>query len=276
MNGYLHQIWYGDSWCGSGIGTAWIELPNGFKVLICTSHFHAEYNRDDDQFLPDRICQALEGIKEIESKEHLVDAVIYAGDFNTEPQDLPHQILIKMSGLQDARGNETPKPSYNAEWNTYASPKERPVTIDYIMIGTNEDTKVITTHCQNPLSSKISGESISYSDHEGVWAQIKFQDQKDIAYDKPEAYDVDTLNRLNSQLRDVLRLERSKMEWSMWIIFMVSAAFLSVWKWEGPWSIFIVLILSYLFYLGGQFFKRITAISSQIDTIMALMNPVKK
>eukprot|EP00094_Tigriopus_californicus_P008160 TCALIF_07856-PA protein Name:"Similar to CG12034 Putative neutral sphingomyelinase (Drosophila melanogaster)" AED:0.16 eAED:0.16 QI:19/0.5/0/1/1/0.66/3/0/254 len=160
MNGYLHQIWYGDSWCGSGIGTAWIELPNGFKVLICTSHFHAEYNR--------------------------------------------------------------------------------------------------------------------YSDHEGVWAQIKFQDQKDIAYDKPEAYDVDTLNRLNSQLRDVLRLERSKMEWSMWIIFMVSAAFLSVWKWEGPWSIFIVLILSYLFYLGGQFFKRITAISSQIDTIMALMNPVKK
>lgn len=119
-------------------------------------------SRDNDQFLPDRICQALEAIEEIDSKRDLADAVIYAGDFNTEQGDLPHQILAKMGGLQDARGDVSPDPSFNAHWNTYFNPKERTATIDYVLIGTNLGTKVAKTHCQNPLPSQIPRKNVRY------------------------------------------------------------------------------------------------------------------
>ena len=48
MNGYKHQIWYGDALAGSGIGMAKVKIGHGsdaFWLNVYVSHYHAEYNR---------------------------------------------------------------------------------------------------------------------------------------------------------------------------------------------------------------------------------------
>ena len=48
LNGYKHQVWYGDALAGSGIGMAKLmvgDLKEHFIINAYVSHYHAEYNR---------------------------------------------------------------------------------------------------------------------------------------------------------------------------------------------------------------------------------------
>jgi hypothetical protein len=48
LNGYKHQIWYGDALAGSGIGLAKLMIgtdDDHYLVNAYVSHYHAEYNR---------------------------------------------------------------------------------------------------------------------------------------------------------------------------------------------------------------------------------------
>ena len=93
LNGHIHQVLYGDGLTGAGVGLVVVQLPNGMKVALGVSHYHAEYNRQNDDFIGDRAAESFEAVEWIDmtAKQLGVDAIIYAGDFNTESGDLPHQ-----------------------------------------------------------------------------------------------------------------------------------------------------------------------------------------
>ena len=48
MNGFKHQVWYGDALAGSGIGMARLKIGfenDVFLLNVYVSHYHAEYDR---------------------------------------------------------------------------------------------------------------------------------------------------------------------------------------------------------------------------------------
>ena len=94
------------------------------------------------------MVQALEAGDFINITSNDADAVIYCGDFNTEPGDLPHRILTQYYGLRDTHDSSKEKLfTCFAEENTYREcdgiKNPRPKTIDYIMYKSYFETKVI-------------------------------------------------------------------------------------------------------------------------------------
>ena len=95
-------------------------------------------NRQNDAYKADRIVQSLEAGEWIQLTSRDADGVIYCGDLNTEPGDLPYQVLTKMYRLQDTQSGLENKfhtcfDSDNCYRNSdLAIPNPRPITIDYI------------------------------------------------------------------------------------------------------------------------------------------------
>ena len=84
--------------------------------------------------MADRVVQALEAGNFIEMTSAGADLTIYCGDFNTEPGDLPHQVLTRVFGLTDPHAAAKPlKTHYRKENSFTESHISRPITIDYIM-----------------------------------------------------------------------------------------------------------------------------------------------
>ncbi len=141
MNGFKHHLWYGDALAGSGCGLAQLHVgPPADPVLVnaYVSHFHAEYNRENDAYLADRSVQALEAGDWIEATSAEADAIIFCGDFNTEPGDLPYRILTDLNGLADAQeALGLDLATCFAKENTYRfveTQTPREIVIDHIMV----------------------------------------------------------------------------------------------------------------------------------------------
>ena len=103
----------------------------------------------------DRLTQALEGGDFINITSNDADAVIYCGDFNTEPGDVPHKILTQYYGLQDCHESAAEK-LYTcfALENTYrecdGDTNPRAKTIDYIMFKSYFEARVSFLSILNP------------------------------------------------------------------------------------------------------------------------------
>ena len=95
----------------------------------------------------DRLTQALEGGDFINITSNDADAVIYCGDFNTEPGDVPHKILTQYYGLQDCHESAAEK-LYTcfALENTYrecdGDTNPRAKIIDYVMFKSYFEARV--------------------------------------------------------------------------------------------------------------------------------------
>lgn len=63
---------------------------------------HAEYDAFHDQYLPHRVAQAFEFSQFVKMTSETADLSIVAGDFNTEPSDLPYQVIIHNADCVDA------------------------------------------------------------------------------------------------------------------------------------------------------------------------------
>ena len=108
------------------------------------------------------------------------DLTIYAGDFNTEPCDVPYKIVKHVTPLKDAwveangseggETSETPNNSYTAKSALKECPGGR--RIDYIMYRPGPNVTADTVYCSLPLPDRVPGKMISYSDHEGVTAKL--------------------------------------------------------------------------------------------------------
>ena len=118
-----------------------------FAVNAYVSHYHAEYSRVNDAYATDRVVQALEAGDFIEMTSQNTDAILYCGDFNTEPGDLPHRVLTQYYNLKDSQSHlaEKLKTCYAKE-NSYRScdgeKNPREITIDYVMYQSLFNSKV--------------------------------------------------------------------------------------------------------------------------------------
>jgi len=182
LNGYPHKLMHGDWFGGKGLGVGQIDYK-GFNIHIFTSHYHAtyDYNPLKDVYIGHRVVHGVESAQWIKFSSSSADLTIYAGDFNTEPKDIPYQIVRYVTPLHDAwveangqeggETSETPSNSYTHRSALRDSPAGK--RIDYIMYMSGPNTKVETISCSLPLPNRVPGKNISYSDHEGVTAKIR-------------------------------------------------------------------------------------------------------
>ena len=192
LNGYPHKIFHGDWFAGKGLGVCGIDYK-GLNIHVFVSHFHAEYSRSKDIYLGHRVMQALEAAQWIKLTSSGADLTIYAGDFNTEPVDVPYSLLRSVGSLADswvaANGGGAGGETCGTPDNTYCTiseVEEYPAgkRIDYIMYTAGPDKTARVTECRLPLDKRIPaslsasvGREVSYSDHEAVTAIIQVEDR---------------------------------------------------------------------------------------------------
>merc|ERR1719319_1469872 len=181
MNGYPHKVHHADWFAGKGLGVATIDL-RGLHVHVFTSHLHAEYCRREDIYLGHRVLQALEAAQWIRLTSAGADLTIYAGDFNTEPGDVPCRLLRGVAGLADAweeagagAGGTCGAPGNSfctiAEKEDYPQGKR----IDFILHRAGRGRRSAAASCRLPLPPTLPaalGAACSYSDHEAVAAEL--------------------------------------------------------------------------------------------------------
>lgn len=145
-----------------------MQLPNGALLHLYTAHLHAEYSRLNDEYLAHRVLQAYDTAQFIRLTSGAAEAVVLAGDLNTEPGDLAYRLLVGAAGLRDCSEAE---PTHETLGNTY-TPAEggRPKRIDYVLWS---GQAVHHVQCELPLRGcRVPGTQHSYSDHEAVRASL--------------------------------------------------------------------------------------------------------
>ena len=117
-----------------------------FTVFIL--QLHAEYNCENDEYMAHRVLQAFDTAQFVKMTSGGVDAVIFAGDLNTEPQDLAYRIIRGVSSLADTcpdsqshiGTNECANNSYTSSKLARTQPNGK--RIDHIMYLGSKTVKV--------------------------------------------------------------------------------------------------------------------------------------
>lgn len=108
-----------------------------------------------------RVLQAFDTAQYVRMTSGSTDAVILAGDLNTEPQDLAYRIICGVAGLTDACPNSISHLGTNeCANNSYTSPKiaqTRPdgKRIDHILYLGSKNIKVRTNILIQSIHNRI-------------------------------------------------------------------------------------------------------------------------
>ncbi|XP_063237511.1 putative neutral sphingomyelinase [Bacillus rossius redtenbacheri] len=211
VNGYIHKIHHGDWFGGKGVGLCQVSI-NGLRVNVYTTHLHAEYNRESDEYMVHRVLQAFDLSQTVRLTSVGADVVILAGDLNTEPDDLAQRIICHNSELHDAyvfarqsesaqgsvtedqEERETDTSQNHKELLTSSVARNQDCTtsqrknsislwagfqqdlsrrIDYILFRSGPEVQVTVESYRQPLPQKVPGQNFSYSDHEAVLATLR-------------------------------------------------------------------------------------------------------
>ncbi|XP_022235257.1 putative neutral sphingomyelinase, partial [Limulus polyphemus] len=183
LNGYAHKIQHGDWFGGKVVGLCKV-LHRGIRINLYVTHLHAEYNKLHDQYLAHRIAQSFEFSQFVQLTSETADLAIMAGDFNTEPEDLPYRIILNNTGSQDtflmqptisqdSKGSGAtcghPRNTYTTKQELFDAPQG--IRIDYVFLKHGKGVKTECFSCETPLE-KIPNGTVSYSDHEAVVVKL--------------------------------------------------------------------------------------------------------
>ncbi|XP_020293777.1 putative neutral sphingomyelinase isoform X2 [Pseudomyrmex gracilis] len=179
LNGYVHKIQHADWFGGKGVGLCKINIRK-MNINIYVAHLHAEYNRENDEYIAHRVLQAFDTAQFVRMTSGGTDAVILVGDLNTEPGDLAYRIIRGVAGLTDAcpnsqshiGTNECANNSYTSSQLARTKPEGK--RIDHILYVGSKNVKVDVMNFEHPLPNRVPYKNFSYSDHEGVMATLKF------------------------------------------------------------------------------------------------------
>ncbi|KAJ8868525.1 hypothetical protein PR048_030053 [Dryococelus australis] len=211
VNGYIHKIHHGDWFGGKGVGLCQVSVA-GIRIHVYTTHLHAEYNRESDEYMAHRVLQAFDLSQMVRTTSVGADVVILAGDLNTEPEDLAQRIICQNSELHDAymcthqssamKTKECAQNSLNEEIisnGTEVSQNHEELLkspdggtsrrssiplwagfqqdlskrIDYILFRSGPEVQVRVESYRQPLPQKVPNCSFSFSDHEAVLATLR-------------------------------------------------------------------------------------------------------
>ncbi|XP_022690715.1 putative neutral sphingomyelinase isoform X1 [Varroa jacobsoni] len=191
LNGYAHKFYHGDWFGGKVVGMAKVQHRDMIANLYVT-HLHAEYDRLQDIYLYHRVSQAFE-FSQFVSHTSLgsCDYAIIAGDFNTQPMDLPYQVILYNSRLRDSFEEKEhyfgessigatcghPANSFTNKADLKTNPNGQ--RIDYIMYSNGTDR--VSVSCEkyaSPVWKTQSGFTVS--DHEPVVAVLRIVKRLDV------------------------------------------------------------------------------------------------
>ena len=110
-----------------------------------------------------RVLHALESAEWIRLSSSSADLTIYAGDFNTEPTDVPYKMLRTVALLDDAwedihGASEEMGRTCGTDQNSFSVPADKGgKRIDYIMHRTGPNVKSKVVMCELPLTDRVPG-----------------------------------------------------------------------------------------------------------------------
>lgn len=189
LNGYPHKLLHGDWWGGKGVALC-RTTRHGVPMLLATTHFHAEYNPQEDEYVHHRLTQAFETSELIRFAKKSEEVLICAGDFNCTPTDFAYRMVKFYAGLVDTytdspcktpgscgETNQTPANSYTNVKTLITNPSGN--RIDYIFYQASSTHKVKTKLCDQPWPQRVPQRDFSFSDHEAVRAIVTITPVKD-------------------------------------------------------------------------------------------------
>ncbi|KAF1771562.1 hypothetical protein GCK72_003389 [Caenorhabditis remanei] len=200
LNGFAHHIHRGDWFGGKVVGLTEVEIDGDLRVNFYTTHLHAEYDRENDLYLPHRTSQSFELAQFVRHTSRSADVVIVTGDLNMEPCDLGFRMILSHAKLFDAwrmshevendeaDGGELLKHRGIAKGGTCDRPDncytkralklaDESKRIDYILFKSGR-CNVKLEECEITLN-QIPGDEreMNYSDHVGLRARFTIDDR---------------------------------------------------------------------------------------------------
>lgn len=174
LNGFPHHIHRGDWFGGKIVGLVRIALAQDLILNVYATHIHAEYNREDDLYLPHRVVQAYELSQFVNATAGGGQISIVLGDLNLEPEDLGLRLILANTGLKDAwaarkdpflpegvpsTGNTSDLASNSYTAPFYARTRPEGKRIDYVLFGSSGNSVANVRRCFQTLA-KIPGSNI--------------------------------------------------------------------------------------------------------------------
>jgi len=294
----LHVDWY----AGKGLGVCSIKI-NDMDVRVFVSHLHAEYLSSKESYFAHRVAQALEASLWMKLTSAGADLVIFGGDFNSEPGDAPYNVLRTINCLQDAwidangpAGGE----SCGAEKNSYTGlhnsilpgscsfkPSELAIIpegqrIDFVMFKSGLGWSCKAMSCNQPLPARIPGQSVSYSDHEGVAATLVVEKINENPQDKkteetmPCKKDVLATSkriisdRLNQSLKDQVFFSMLAVIFVFLVISLIASSPILTTLQSIVVSLLSVLATIYTLIVGVHCRKERNALRAAVQSLIVL------
>uniref|UniRef100_A0A8D8WG82 sphingomyelin phosphodiesterase n=1 Tax=Cacopsylla melanoneura TaxID=428564 RepID=A0A8D8WG82_9HEMI len=173
LNGYIHKIFHADWFGGKGVGLCQL-LVNGLRLNVYTTHLHAQYDCDNDEYEAHRLIQAFDLAQFIRLTAGSADLCVLAGDLNVETEDLCLQLILEYARLTDAmtKSGHACMSTYTCSRNSYTKRNSKLLDqgqrIDHILYRSGPRVKVELTSHDYSFQERIPGTDISYSDHEAI------------------------------------------------------------------------------------------------------------
>uniref|UniRef100_A0AC34FQI9 Sphingomyelin phosphodiesterase n=1 Tax=Panagrolaimus sp. ES5 TaxID=591445 RepID=A0AC34FQI9_9BILA len=197
LNGFPHHVHRGDWFGGKVVGLAEI-IVEGYRLCVYTTHLHAEYNRDNDLYLPHRLSQAFELAQFVRHTSRDADLLILTGDFNIEPDDLGYHLIRNLANVHDAWLNREVCPddcdlpsgmTCDRPDNCYTpkamlKKKHLGKRLDYILYQSIQKPFDLV-YCDNCFDVIPGEKRINYSDHLGVCAMFRLNKEAEKGWKEP-------------------------------------------------------------------------------------------
>jgi endonuclease/exonuclease/phosphatase family metal-dependent hydrolase len=151
-NGRPEALQHGDWWAGKGLSLSTVTLPEGLRLYLGTTHFHARYG--GSQYQSTQLAQATQLIPWARRVEATGSPALWMGDWNSRPTS---DVLTPLIAA--------------GEWRLLSTAQPR---IDHIFgSGAGWEWHVLTLGKANgklPLDPPAP-----WSDHDAVWLDVELR-----------------------------------------------------------------------------------------------------
>ena len=154
-NGYPWALHHGDWWAGKGLSLSMMRLPDGTRLYLGNTHFHARYK--SQRYHATQLTQSAQLIPWVQRVQATGSPALWMGDWNNKPTS---DVLIP---LQEA-----------GSWRLLNTEKSR---VDHIFgSGTGWEWQVIA---QGKKQGHLDdAPDVPWSDHDACWVDVELRRER--------------------------------------------------------------------------------------------------